>query len=264
MEKAIYITQAAQLNEITSDYSRVYFGAEFCERLTPKWEELKFALEICSVKNLEFSLVTTYFSNEGSECIKSIIDKLSRLNLPIEIIVNDWGLMHYLTNNSVKFPQIELVVGRLLSKLPRDPRIYNLYSSFSEIQKECIGKTSISFKWVQEYWKSVGVKRLEIDNVYQDLFFPQNAGISYSLYYPYVYISTTRNCLVNSCDKEIQLSRVKKVCSFQCREYTFELGHPILPQNMLCKGNAYFYENIEIDSKLTNKAIDRLVYQISL
>ncbi len=76
---------------------------------------------------------------------------------------------------------------------------------------------------------------MEVDNVFQEIFFPEEGVFSYSLYYPYVYISSTRNCLSSLCDLNLPLTRERKLCHLECKKYTFTLGHPILEEKFFIR-----------------------------
>ncbi len=143
MEKAIYIRTVEQLNLVKDDYTRIYFGSEFCERSTPTWSQIELVGQFCASNGYDFSFVTTYFSDDGLLKMKDILGKLNQLGMDIEVIINDWGLMYHLIKNKESCNRLQPVIGRLLNKLPRDPRIKNIYYDLDEIQRDVFGKTSI-------------------------------------------------------------------------------------------------------------------------
>lgn len=263
MEKAIYINSIEQCENWSEGYGRIYFGSEFCERALPGWTQVEKVAQFAADHDLHLSFLTAYYGNAGLEKVKDILYRVNSLGRKTEVIVNDWGLMYFLTQEN-GLDMLEPVLGRLLNKLPRDPRISNIYTSINTYQKEAMGSTNIRHEWVRNFWKSRGVKRVELDNVCQDIFLPEDEDISYSLYYPYVFISTTRDCLTNSCDQELVLSREKRECGRECKRYTFTLDHAILPEKIFYKGNAYLFYNADIEAKLALKSINRLVYQPQL
>lgn len=96
------------------------------------------------------------------------------------------------------------------------------------------------------------IERAEIDNTIQG--FRIKSKMKLSLYYPWVYVSTTRLCLVNGID---DLSR-KKIsigpCKRECHKYT--LINDSFPVRMYLKGVTQFYHN----DKRPKGDYDRIVW----
>jgi len=262
LEKAIYIMSIDNLKDVSLDYSRIYFGHEFCEKLLPTWNEIKNVLTFCIDNSYDFSFVTSYVSNQGLDKLKVIFENINNMGYDCEIIVNDWGVMNYILNAKEKLIHLKPIIGRLLSKISKSPRMKNIYDNLNDYQKESLGKFNYSLDWVSKFFLEKGIKRYEIDNVYQDIYLSEQ--MTCSIYYPYVFISTTKNCITAGLNLDLPLERGKNNCACECKTYKFKLKHPIIEDGIICKGNTYYYKNEDITPKLKNNQINRLVYQVEI
>jgi hypothetical protein len=104
-----------------------------------------------------------------------------------------------------------------------------------------------------------GVARLELDNLLHGMV--RESPLPASLYYPWGYISTTRMCLVNSCDSRRAPMRAIFPCRRECRTYSFRLTHEDMPVPVYLSGNTQFYRNDVIPESLADLGVDRLVYE---
>jgi len=260
MEKAIAVKNLKQLEKsFSSGFSRIYFGAETCERKIPCLNEVKKAKKFCEQNNACFSLLTPFVTDAGLKKLEPIFSILSSED---EIIANDFGVLY----KAAKHEAVP-VAGRLLNKQFRDPRI----ASFTGMPKELLSHLSLSqasspgFRTLLSHF---GVKRFELDNLLQGIGTSlKGTGFSASLYYPFVFISATRFCLLANCGK---LSASKKVgifpCSRECEKFSFKLSNAAFPKPVLLSENALFFENksippkkdlacIDIDRIITNKLL---------
>ena len=118
MEKAIFITNPANLKYYKPGFSRIYFGSEFCQTLIPTVESLERALDFARSKNLEFSFVTPFVTESGLYCLEEIFGFLESRVENCEVIVNDWGVLEVLSR---RYKGFVLSLGRLLTRQGRDP-----------------------------------------------------------------------------------------------------------------------------------------------
>jgi hypothetical protein len=127
--------------------ARCYLGNEFCERLLPDTRSLQACI---TGARFAFTLTTPLVSDSGLRRLHPLLELLPDGN---EVIVNDWGVLHLLRRD---FPRLTPVVGRLLCKMIKDPRLptpewARLYPS---------GAQSGAFR---ELLEDYGVKRMEVD-----------------------------------------------------------------------------------------------------
>ncbi|MHB8156742.1 MAG: hypothetical protein ACYDEQ_05055 [Desulfocucumaceae bacterium] len=254
-------------------FSRLYFGQEFCERLMPTAEDLAEAIYASREKKLAFTLVTPYVTEGGLEKAEILLSKLVELQPRCEVVANDWGLLYLLRR---KYPTLEPVMGRLINKACRDPRIASHIKESPSDTLKMYSRCSASNPYMKSLLNILKVKRIEIDNLPQGLddSLP-GRGYLLSLYVPYGFISTGSICLTGSWgqkrDKKFRTS--EKSCSRLCRYYSLEMrdlrGQVDNKNNswrVFQKGNTVFYQQLEgfLDKGLTwarDNGADRVVYQ---
>ena len=281
IEKAIFITGLKGLKYVTRGFNRLYFGNEFCEKRIPKPEELKKALRYCRKHKLLFSLVTPYVTDKGLSRLRKLLDWLVNARPGTEVIVNDYGLLNLINK---KYILIKPVLGRLLTKQKRDPRIADLintqpekhtffkkgneyYIVFSKkIPQELSGyfrEANINLPVIRSFLKKYRIDRAEVDNLLQGikLDIPEN-DLFVSLYFPYGYITTTRLCSANPMRKEEKFACRISSCERSCLRYMEKLKNKYMPV-LYKKGNTLFFKNTRIPSrkKLIAAGINRIVYQ---
>lgn len=250
-----------QLERFSSvKFSRVYFGSETCERKIPTVNEARKARHFCKKNSLGFSLLTPFATDTGLKRLKSLFSLLSSED---EIIANDFGVLMEASKHK---PVV--VAGRLLNKQFRDPRIASFRGKFPSEMVEHLSLSQACSLGFRELLLSLGVKRVELDNLLQDIGTDlSGTGMSASIYHPVVFVSATRMCLLAGCGK---ISAVKKVgifeCSRECNDFRFRLGSGLFPSKLLLLGNALFFENRKLpkESALASKGIDRLVINRAL
>ena len=99
------------------DFSRLYFGQEFCANLIPPVDELEQAYYFSRQMDWNFTYVTGVANTEASlERIRKNLDKLKELDPECEVVINDWAMFHILPK---EYPSFKVVVGRLLNKQTR-------------------------------------------------------------------------------------------------------------------------------------------------
>ena len=258
MEQAIFISQVNNLKCVTGDFSRLYFGIEFCQNLMPDTKGLEKVLRYVFEKKKEFTFVTPYLTDKGMEKIKSVLSYLIDRRVESEIVVNDWGLLRWLSR---EYPDSNLVLGRLLNKQKRGPRILNLAGKVPGNMFAHFQKSNIDSRMFSDFLKRKGVNRVELDNHLQGLDRPKNS-LKGSLYFPFAYITTTRFCLINAClrDNSKALRGIYE-CSRSCLENVFKLQHKHMPVDLYLRGNTQFFKNEHIPENLSALNIDRLVFE---
>lgn len=254
MEYAILISQADDLNLVDKNFSRLYFGNEFCQELIPSLEDLERVLN--STIDLKLTLVTPYVTNEGLTRLISLLDRLSQEKRDVEVVFNDWGVFQILKKG---YPTLQPIMGRLLNKMKRGPRICNVLHSIKQEDLNYFKSSNLTLNILLNFLISNGIRRVEFDNLIQgfDLNFD---GIEVSLYIPYVYVTTTRYCLVNACDIPHKKAVVGIFpCKKECQKYTFFLTHKVMPVTLIRKGNTLFFKNENVPKNI-NK-ISRIIIE---
>lgn len=260
VERALYATKWADLKHYADDFPRVYFGNEFCQRLIPSTEELEQVLDFVSEKSLAFTFVTPYVTDEGLRILEPLLQKIEETKPDSEVVVNDWGMLHRLNE---RHPNLEPVMGRLLHKMKRGPRLMNLLDILPQTTINYFMGCSLDSPLYRRFLVGRGIRRVELDNLLQGIALAlSHTGISGSLYLPYAYITTTRLCLaavgdVSGNEDEIGIFP----CQKQCQKYTFLLTHPVMPLPIIRKGNTMFFKNEKVPENIREGNINRIVVE---
>lgn len=254
MEQAIFISKTKDLEYVTNEYSRLYFGIEFCQNLIPPVEDLGHILKFVSKKGMDFTFVSPYVTNEGMKKLKLLLDYLINQQPSSEIVINDWGFLRWI---SQKYSNSNLALGRLLTKQKRGPRILNLMGRVPDTMIEHFRQSNVDNLMLSDFLISKGIKRIELDNLLQGVSRPTHS-LKGSLYIPFAYITTTRFCLVNSVNRPL---RTVSSCNKECQNYVLKLQHKQMAVELFLKGNTQFFKNEHLPENLKQLNIDRLVYQ---
>lgn len=269
-EKALFVDRPVNIEK---EISRLYFGNEFCENLIPEINVLRKRFVFAEKKKKSFTFVTPFVTDAGLDKLRILFAFLNQQK-DVEIVFNDWGVFYLLKKN---FGNLIPVLGRLLTKQRRDPRMLKI---FSGKQSQVIVKTGqqkkiklpkktppalfehhqasvINIPVFQKFLLSEGIRRVEIDNLIwkMNVDVPQEIGVS--IYFPYGYISTGRMCW--------KLCLSYAPCKKECKKYFFRLKHESLPVPFYAKGNTVFYKSKRIDfGNLQYLKNLRIVYQTKL
>lgn len=256
MENALFISKPEHLKYWEKKYTHIYYGIEFCERLIPSVNELNKVLGFVKKKKIRFSLVTPYVTDAGIKKIKPLFKKLKKIKKNIGIIINDWGVFELAKNNG-----FTMVLGRLLTKQKRGPRILNIMHKLPKGALEHFQSSNVDTNLMQEFLLKKKIYLIEIDNLLQGIKLNlKNSKIKASLYYPYAYVTTTRFCLAAGCENENNIMGIKP-CKKECQKYTFKLTTKDMPVPLLLKGNTQFFINNKLPKNLEKMGIKRLIYQ---
>lgn len=258
MEKAIYISRIENLKYVTGEYSRLYFGHEFCQNLIPSLEDADAVLRFVSGKRMDFTLVTPFVTDKGMEQLKSVSAFILNRKPESEIVVNDWGALNW---HSEEYPNAVLLLGRLLTKQKRGPRILNMMGKVPDPMIAHFRKSNVDCSLLNGFLIKKGVQRIEFDNLLQGIERPVDP-LKGSLYFPYAYVTTTRFCLTASGgNRNDQQLRTIMPCKKECQGRSFKLRHKQMPVDLFLKGNTQFFQNEHMPRDLGRLGIDRVVYQ---
>ena len=262
MEKALKISRVADLGSWNNEFSRVYFGDEFCDRLIPSGEDLGKVLSFAAEKSLGFSLLTTFCTEENLRSYRKIFDLLYHIRPDAEIVINDWGLFKVIKEYS-----FAPVLGRLLNKQKRGPRIMNVINNLSGPMRKRFKESGVN-AYFSAFLSGRGIRRVELDNLLQGLSLDEfrGRGIGCSLHVPFGYISVSRSC-PHSRNRGSPVNKpAGGNCRRECLENRYWLRNPQMPVPLLLRGNAVFFENKIVNESALREAgiIDRIVYEANV
>jgi len=260
IEKALFIQNAGQLKYFNHSFGRIYFGAEFCERLLPNKNDFLVVKKFCEKQGVGFSFVTPFLTNAGMRRVLPLAKALSERD---ELVVNDYGLLH-----AAKESKATLVAGRLLNRQYRDPRILSFKAKVPKEFYAHLMQSHAASKHFQKFLRQNGVARVELDNLAQGIA-PDlgKSSLRCSLHFPFCFVSATRLCLIANCDKISFHGKIGVFpCNKECKLYQFKLGNSFFPTALYLFGNAVFFQNNELpkEKELLRKGIDRLVINKSM
>jgi hypothetical protein len=250
------------------EFTRCYFGNEFCEHLIPSSNALQSAL--AAAQNLSFTFLTPYVTNEGLQALRPLFTVLSSHHA--EVVFNDWGVLNLLRR---EFPTLIPVQGRLLNKSLRDPRVTTMYATapaptaaITALQRsnlDCESYTNLLTRF--------GVHTIEMDNLPQgnDLSFAER-GLQIGAYFPFGFISTSRVCMAAGLHYHKQNKfQPGAPCRHECQSHLLEYSYTNSPfsnrdQKFYLKGNSYFYTHTEamlraLFAQAESGQIARLIFQ---
>ena len=191
MERAVFVPDIERLSPAGGPYDRLYLGSEFCPWRLPSARELHEALAAATRRGMSFSLVTPFLDEPGLALTLALIRALPE-DPATEIIANDLGLIEALRAAGWKGT---IVAGRLLTRQRRGPGFQSFGDVPSEAAAALRGSALDSPAFVELLGSVYGVKRFELDDLVQGLSVPAlPAGVSLSLYRPYLLVTATRNC----------------------------------------------------------------------
>ncbi len=200
-------------------FDRVYVGSEFCQNRLPAVAAFK---ALGKVFKGSVTLVTPLLSDSGLDnAVKLIKAAAPAKGEPLEVVVNDWGLLRLLKRN----PRVRPVLGRLLMW------------EIGEMDKTFLNA------FCREY-RAAGV---ETDNA-EVLAKLKGYEGPVHYHYPYRFKSVTRFC---SYIRDFNSAP----CAMQCGSKFVKLSSPAIPEPIYLQGNAYFIPN----KPLRHPAITRLV-----
>ena len=280
MEKAIYISSIKNLKYFNKvEYQRIYFGAEFCQNLIPDLKDIGKILTFAVKNKVKFSLITPLVTDNGLRKLNEAFSYLKKNNVECEIIVNDWGVLECLHAEFNKY--FKLALGRLLVRQQRDPSMkivlekqppyatrdektgkisIVIHKPPGELYQKGMRASYVNSSLLQDFLSKFGIERLELNNVIQGLYL-EGIRFKKSIYTPYVNISTTRFCPMES--KLQKLYRIN-VCHKECRRHYYRMRSRKMPMAIYKRGNATFYKNPLDSDSLEKNGIDRIVFQPEL
>lgn len=235
MEDVIVINRPEDFKYWTSKFRRIYFGNEFCPQLLPSKKDLDALMKFIKEKSLKLTLLTPQADSEGLETVKKTINYLARKQILEEVVVNDYGVLHYLKKG---FPYCQVILGRMLS------------FSFPN----CSGL----------FLKKIGIRRLEFDNLGFIRVDKAQSINAVSYYYPFMLFFATRYCPVAG----IAHNKSKNPGIIKCSQECLKIGElktksPCLLKTAILRGNAQFVEKRFNFNELKEApvSVDRLVFQ---
>ncbi|MCP4715888.1 MAG: hypothetical protein GY868_12285 [Deltaproteobacteria bacterium] len=255
-ERALFINRQENLSYLSDEYTRVYFGDEFCERLLPSGTVLRDVVDQVTGQGRDCTFVTPYVTEAGLEKVTSLLPLLPEAT---EVVINDWGVLRLLRRD---FPHLVPVLGRLMTKIKRGPRIAAFLDKLPPDALNHMRSTNLGVPVYQQFLAKQGITRVELDNPLQGLNLseiPEN--IHLSIHIPFAYVSTTRFCLTANVDKPEKKGMIGVFpCGKECQKYTFFLDNAVMTRLLIRRGNTVFFQNTDVPNEIRDSVhIDRVI-----
>ncbi|MBN2522073.1 MAG: hypothetical protein JXB24_02315 [Bacteroidales bacterium] len=251
---------------------RIYYGQETCENLIPTIDNVQKALEYCIEKGYGFTFVTPYVAPKGIREVRKILEFLKGCDEEIEVVFNDFGILELLYN---EFSGLKPVLGRLLTKMKRDPRFslsgYDMadtgLKNVSKVKKNqlvALQSSGIDLSQYRQLLKEKNIERIGLDSLPQGI----NTGsikkwnFKVDIYWPWTYITSGRNCAIAAYTQPGKsFHPTDEPCMFQCKsyEYTFSSDKQML--NSVQQGNAIWMNSESLWNKIIQSGPNRLIYE---
>ena len=265
VSRALFVSRIKHLSHRDDgEYSRLYFGNEFCQNLLPTRATLEKVLSEIKDRGLGFTLVTPFVTDSGMARIQRLLTFLSRSLDDHEVVVNDLGVLHMI-NRELGADRPALLLGRCQTKLKRGPRLVNVKGELPAAAWDHFQRTNIDTPFFTEFLARMGVSRVELDNPLQGVnrdSLAEEIKLKGSLYYPYVYVSTTRYCqFVDLEDEDRSPRKIDPECKKECSPFLLSLKSRQMNEDLLLAGNTVFYRNDRLPENNHPTIYDRVVFQ---
>ena len=204
---------------------------------------------------MSFTLLTPWVTDAGLKRLEKIFRGLSDAGAEAEVVINDMGALSLLADS---FPALTPVLGRLLSRQKRCPRVPGIIDGLPHAGREFYLHPGIEDPVASRFLKKLGIKRVELDNPLQGIDADLKAvRLKGSIYTPYAYVTITRNCPASFEDGKWQAYTGCKIKG--CQKNIIELTNPAHGQPLLMRGNTQFVKNEALPEDLQDMGIDRIV-----
>ena len=256
IESALFLHRPPQKGDQVADQGadRIYFGAEFCPWRFPSVKSILNCYQTCQELQLAFTLVTPILNESFLPDFQKSLKYLSKdLPADVEIVVSDVGALNLCREY---FPLATLIVGRVLSGQKRGPRILDL--ELNDEQGLYFKKGSWYSDQAAKILTDKTVNRIELDNLLQGVA-PLTNGLKAALHYPYIMVTSSRNCPFRTAPHEGRC----RGGGCGCGEI-FSLKNDETAVPLLQGGNTQFIENHQLPEDLTALGIDRIIYHPQL
>ncbi len=241
-------------------FSRIYMGNEFCHNMLPDKDIFVAVIEKCIAEGFNITIAFPYLIErkiQYTDALLCVINCIAtKHKTKIEIIINDWGMIELVK----KYRNLCLVLGRLLNKRKKDPRIYYLWQY--EKNNKFLAKNYLNNDNFIEFCDELGIDRYEFEDHLSD---NELVNRKCSLHFPFYQINTSVFCPMYAQCKNYNKHKQNLIleCPKYCENYFYLYSNHL---NMFGRGNSIFGINNKIMTdkeylkNYISKGIDRLVY----
>ena len=230
---------------------RLYIGSASCSELFPELAYLSKLLDKAARDGLAVTLLLPPLRTGSVHRVDALMELLAARNQAVELAVNDWGMLE----RAAKRPDCaELVLGPLLNKLRRDPRM--VWKPGYEAHRDLFAENSLNDPAFRDFLGSLGVHRFEYEACGREIRIPEGR---HSLHLPFCHTNASAWCTLKArCETGNRGAQGPvEGCPGFCRDNAFLYPRPL---RLIGRGNALLMLQRSINT-LTPQ-IDRLVYNL--
>jgi len=210
------------------EYSRLYFGSEFCQHLIPTLEDMERAVSVANEQDWQLTFLTSYSTDAFVEkTVELVAHALTFSPRGFEVVANDWGLLRRLRQDFAG--DVVPVLGRGLNRMMRDPRVPDVGPEHlaGDAPPDTWQHSSMHSRGFRQLLSSLAVERVESDLPLQGLAPLPSGDLGSSVHAPWGMVASGRVCLVNAWGKPGALRFVPPMhCDAPCRRFSIELRAP--------------------------------------
>ena len=240
--------------------TRLYIGNQFCHLLFPE-EDILFALmDKAWADGLAVTLSFSYLREFMLKPMQQLLEKLNSWCLAhqatVEILVNDWAMADLVTD----FPQLRPILGVLINKRRKDPRL-----SYKKGEPSALSQNSINADFYRNFLaETCRITRYEWESCG---YLPELSEGKHSLRLPFYQTNTSQYCpLYARCKRGSRGAQtLPKDCPHWCREYAFLYPahlHMIGRYNSLFALDTGILRSPELLDGWLKEGVDRLVVNL--
>ena len=230
---------------------RLYIGSATCSELFPELACLSELLDKAARDDLAVTLLLPPLRTGSVHRVDALMELLAAHNRPVELAVNDWGMLERAKNRP---DCAELVLGPLLNKLRRDPRM--VWKPGYEAHRDLFAENSLNDPPFREFLGELGVRRFEYEACGRDVRVPEG---NHSLHLPFCHTNVSAWCTLKARCETGKRGAQGPVegCPGFCRENAFLYPREL---KLIGHGNALLMLNRSMNT--LPPQIDRLVYNL--
>ncbi len=240
----------------------VYFGNGSCEHLLSSQIEILKAKAFCKQNHLNFIYVFPSMGEKKIQQAKEILELLNEEKS--EVVVNDYGML----NLCEEFENIKAILGLNFTKIIKNAFADNIKPNMDDKvlanQKDLLSHIEFEIQSVREFYKSLGLSRISVENKNINLdFLNQKPYMQVDFYYPNITISNSRACDIAGLYNDKAQYFVQDKCKKYCKEISLEFEHSKVLKLFQKYNSIYKSElSLDIDKKIYSSKKNRLIWEV--
>ena len=259
------------------EFSRLYFGQEFCENLIPPPNEVEQSYYYSRQLGWDYTYVTGGSQTDKAlEKVRRNLAKLREIGAEVDVVFNDWGVLRILMS---EYPEFGRVMGRVLNKQTRlnlftipghglpvlGDELQEPVDEIREKQVRAYADTSLNNKEFNEALLDWGVKDVDMDIMAQGILRPDDGWqMNLGLYFPWSFIATGRNCATCGTIMPYRSYQITDApCPRPCQKYNCTPEFRDYKMSVMQRGPAVFTSTMDYASPYFNGEFqyERLIYE---